>query len=435
MTMLAVPSVRRPQPTAAVNWLYPIAALLLLAMAAVAIDGSLGNGLLPAGDYFGVPNSGSDAAGMSIGLLARGNLHAFFLYQPVMGPVSLLLRVPIAAAGFAGGWSEITIYRLGALACFVLAAVLLIKPLKMMLERGLSPLWVAALAAAIALSPVVGLKALLWGHPEEPLAGALCVFAVLSVRRRPLLAGVMLGLAIATKQWALLAVIPALAVATPAGRRNLALAAVASAGVLLLPMLIGDPSRFLHQQLSGGEGLSGVEQTSLWWPLHHLAYVSGVQGQLEIIPNWIDRLTHPLTLALALGLSVLFWRRSDRSPVDALGLVALLFLLRCWLDPLTISYHHGPYLIAVCCFSGLRRNRAPALAFSSVLALLVIDLWLAPNSGSNGWLLYGFYTCWATVTCAWLGKLVFSRREERPRAVRSAVSPGALNTAGSQAPA
>ena len=44
------------------------------------------------------------------------------------------------------------------------------------------------------------------GHPEEMLAAALCVIALLVSDRRPLWAGVALGLALATKQWAVLAV-------------------------------------------------------------------------------------------------------------------------------------------------------------------------------------------------------------------------------------
>ena len=49
------------------------------------------------------------------------------------------------------------------------------------------------------------------GHPEELLGAALCAGAVLAAAARPLeLAGVLLGLAVANKAWALLAVGPVL---------------------------------------------------------------------------------------------------------------------------------------------------------------------------------------------------------------------------------
>ena len=60
------------------------------------------------------------------------------------------------------------------------------------------------------LNPLVA-DALYWGHPEEILTAALATGALLAaLEDRPLAAGLLAGLAIASKQWALLTLIPVL---------------------------------------------------------------------------------------------------------------------------------------------------------------------------------------------------------------------------------
>src|SRR5206468_12332940 len=87
--------------------------------------------------------------------------------------------------------------------------------LREMRRAGRSEAERAMVGVALLLSPLA-VRALHWGHPEELLGAALCVGAVIAAARgRWILAGIMLGCAIATKQWAALAVLPAL-IATPA---------------------------------------------------------------------------------------------------------------------------------------------------------------------------------------------------------------------------
>src|SRR5436309_630175 len=65
-----------------------------------------------------------------------------------------------------------------------------------------------AVAALIVAGPLT-FSALKWGHPEELLAAALCVGgAIAAVRGRVLVGGLLLGLALATKEWAWLALLP-----------------------------------------------------------------------------------------------------------------------------------------------------------------------------------------------------------------------------------
>ena len=72
---------------------------------------------------------------------------------------------------------------------------------------GLDAHQVAALCLC-ALNPLT-LHALEFGHPEELLGAVLCVWAVLLAQRgRAVSAGIVLGLAIANKEWALVASAP-----------------------------------------------------------------------------------------------------------------------------------------------------------------------------------------------------------------------------------
>ena len=73
------------------------------------------------------------------------------------------------------------------------------------------------------------LRALEYGHPEELLGGVLCVAAALAaLGRRPVAAGLLLGLAVANKPWAVLAVVPVLLVLDRGHLRALAAAGAAA---------------------------------------------------------------------------------------------------------------------------------------------------------------------------------------------------------------
>jgi uncharacterized membrane protein len=89
------------------------------------------------------------------------------------------------------------------------------------------------LVIALAAANPVSIRALELGHPEELLTAALAIGAVLAAaRERALLAAVLLGLAIASKAWAVLAIGPVL-LALP-GRRVLALAIAGAVCAIML---------------------------------------------------------------------------------------------------------------------------------------------------------------------------------------------------------
>ena len=352
------------------------------------------------GDYPGPFCRGCDRAAPPIDALAGGHIATFFHTQPVMGPFTLLLRAPVVAIARAAGGGQLSQYRLGDFACLLLVAALLSLPVSRM------PQWrwrwpMQALVLGLVLVGPMTMRALWWGHPEEIVGGALCVAAVLLAwDARPLAAGIALGLAVATKQWGLLAIVPTL-IACSRERKRLLGAAALVAVVLIAPMLAGDPSLFLWQALhagvvSGSGSTAGVTPTNIWFAYGaQVGAVAGPGGGTTYgIPSSLAAVTHPVAIAVGVGIPLLLWSRlRGASAADLLMLFALVMLLRCLLDPLAASYHHVPFLVALAASEGLRGRGLPILSVLSAAALWILAHEIAPIG--NAVLLNLTYLAWA----------------------------------------
>ncbi|MEA2418443.1 MAG: hypothetical protein QOE60_649 [Thermoleophilaceae bacterium] len=386
----------------------------------------------PSGVDYLAPCSGSvcDDPGPSIDALSHGDLEGFFANQPPMGSFSLLLRTPPTMVANAIGGDDLLVYRLGVFVCMLAAGLLAVFLALAMIERRRPwTLWVL-LAAACVINPLT-YQAAFYGHPEEMLAAVLAVGAVIAAGRgRWLIGGLMLGAAVATKQWAALAFIPAL-MAAPAGTRaRTALTCVALAGALTLPMLAGNPERFqaAQEQVSTASAYTNtVTATNVWWPFASASTGIGtdVDGSvMELtqysLPASAGRPMHLGVIAAALLLCLLYARRGrrGRAPEDLLQLVALLFLLRCMLDPLTFSYHHLPFLVALVAYEALRR-RVPVLSAWAIAGALMLNEVIAPT-GEPG-VINAFYLAWTIPLAGAMALSLFAPvRYEAP--VRSAGS-------------
>src|SRR5688500_10218831 len=338
-----------------------------------------------------------DDAAPQINALIAGDLPAFFAQQAPMGPVSLVLRAPFAALG----QSELARYRLGTFICLLALALLAVYLGLTMARRGRSWMAWAVIPTALLVNPLT-YNAMTFGHPEEALTAALSVGAVLAAARRPTLAAVLLGCAIATKQWAAMALIPALIAAPAAGRLRLGVVTVVLAAVLIAPMAVGDLERFLAAQGAVGLGVdvSGtVTPTNVWWPFASTV-VQAVQtpqgiayNQSFVLPSAAGEASRLIIVALAIGLALLYARRrSDGHPEDVLCLLALILLVRCIFDPVDYSYHHLPFLVALISWEGLRR-RIPVASAISIVAALALQYVIVPMA--SGWRINAFYLAWA----------------------------------------
>src|SRR2546430_2498440 len=108
-----------------------------------------------------------------------------------------------------------------------------------------------------------------FGHREEGRAGSVALAAIeLAVGGQPLAAGIVLGLAIGAKEWALL-VAPAVVLAGSAAQwKRVAAAASLSVVLLLGVMAIGNPTSFrlAHEGQRAGDKHT-LTPATLWFRL------------------------------------------------------------------------------------------------------------------------------------------------------------------------
>jgi hypothetical protein len=338
----------------------------------------------------------SDAA-PAISALGRGDIHGFVSAKVQMGPLSILLRAPLAALA---GPDSIWAYRFGALAC-LLALVWLGALVARRAGMG-----VGLLVATLLVANPVALEALHLGHPEELLGAALCVAAVLLARDRQLWSAVALGAALATKQWALIAIAPVLIAAPRDARFRLAVTAAGVAAAVIVPVALADPHAFISALDHPAFGVSAMRTGNLWGLAaisDHVSLGGGETTTVYVTPDWLQRVAHPLVAILTLGVGAAALRRRA---VDPLALLALLMLIRCALDPWDHGYYHAPFLAALVAWEVLEARRMPLLSALSAAWLGVVFRVDLPLSDV-------LYAVWVLPMIGWLSRRAM-RLEPRP---------------------
>ena len=329
-----------------------------------------------AGDYSVAAAVGGDNAAPAINALIHGHLSAVVSHQPLMGLASIIFRAPFAALAAAFGAGHQLTYAMGALACLlptvVLAAWMNARPGITRQQR-----LAAGIAALIVLGGPATAEAVHVGHPEEVLTATLATAAALAaVRSRTTLTWVLLGLAVGTKQWAMLAA-PAVLLALPERRVATALKAGALALLLTGILPLADPAGFAQAAASVGE-LRFTDPFSIWWPLGSQIAGAGHGGFSptdHLLPLGLSR-----SSAAGLGLVAVFtslWfyassRRERRRPADALALLALCGLARCVIDPAPLHYYYVAVLIPLSAWEVVTLGRLPvatALATGAAASL------------------------------------------------------------------
>ena len=259
-------------------------------------------------------------AGPGVVAVANGQFLAGLGAKALMGSVSILMRAPFVALAQAGGLGELWQYRAGAVACLAPAAAVGVGLAGRLWARPQSD-WVPAIVAILAVANPATAAAVRLGHPEEVLTAALAVGAVvLAVRERSAAAGVVLGLALATKQWALVAVVPAIVAAPRAQRLRLLGIAVAVAAALTLPVLLANPTGFVEVGQQAATTPLSITRTNVWFLLAHphtvqLDLPAGFPSEFVLyrIPAWVGRVSHPLIVVAAVPFAAFFASPTDRS--------------------------------------------------------------------------------------------------------------------------
>ncbi|HET8978009.1 MAG TPA: hypothetical protein VFN87_07615 [Solirubrobacteraceae bacterium] len=369
------------------------------------------HGVTISGDYRPGHAVLGDNAAPAIGALVHGRLAVVPSVQPLMGLVSLLWRAPFAGAGVWLGAGPQLVYQVGVVACLLPALGLLLW----LVWRAGSPrdVVVTAAAGALILAGPATLQALTLGHPEEVLTSVLGAAAVVAAGTdRRGWAAALLGLAVGTKPWAVLAA-PCVLLATPGGRRAVAVAAaaVAAPAVALLP--VADPSAFRTAEHVIGTQIVATFP-SLWWtitgpPVHRLPF-SLTRSDIAIV-----------VVPLALGG---IWAHGRRlgggrlAPVDGLALLTLLELLRCLVDPAPDYYYYVPVVVTLAAWEAgtLRRLPVLAAAVSATLYLFMNDVAAAQDSAFVLGVLNLMWSCGAIALAVHLLRHAFRRERPAPTA-------------------
>ena len=316
-------------------------------------------------------------AGPPLDALLRWDLSAFLAAQADMGPVSILLRAPFAALG----GDELSVYRWGSLPCVLAAGLLGLYLARLAGRRGAGTLAQAALVAVCLFNPLT-FAALELGHPEEILTAALAVGAVaVASQGHTVRATLLLGLAIASKQWAVIAILPVL-MALPSSRIRVALGAAGISLALLLPAVLADSGGFLETQRSLAIETQYIGHWSAWYPTAipttHVVAATGMTTDTYRASGLLAGASHPLIVLLAMlvPLAVALRRRSfGLTGSEAMAMLALLVLLRCALDPVNNLYYHEPLLLALAGWDATSRRGLPVRALGAALVFELLSRW------------------------------------------------------------
>lgn len=338
--------------------------MILAGLATAALSGAL----LKSANVSKQPGDYLLEADPSFSALLQGDVGGFVDDCPAYCG-SMVLRAPAVMLAAPGGSTEMERYLLAALPCLIATLVF-----ALMLYRQAKPRTGWLVILLVAFSPLA-FNAYRAGHPEELLVGVFCVGAMLAAGSdRPKLAGVLLGLAVGGKPWAVVAVLPVLL--TLPGRR---VQATGAAAVTFALMIV--PSLF---QLLGGvdnvDAVAVAQSTGgfarpgqVWWFFGTPDPNFPVEGWREP-PLWVSQWSHPLVVVGAALVALVAWARQRSFSLErGLLLLATVLLVRCLLDAWNFAYYEAPFLMALLAWEVRARPGLPwRTLFATVAAWLTL---------------------------------------------------------------
>ncbi len=350
--------------------------------------------------------------------LGAGHVLGFLRALPAYGG-SLIERAPFALVPQLWGGGQLAVYRMVALPCLLASALLGMWLLARMRRQGSTTLARAVVLGLCVANPVT-LLALELGHPEELLGAVLCVAALLlaasppPTRRRAIGAGVVLGLAVANKEWALLALGPVLLVLPARQRLACLLGAGAGALVVLAPAIIFSAQWFGAGTTAIASSVSPIFQPwqVFWFFGHHGALVHGTFGNVKpgyrTAPAWTGLISHPLIILAGLAIGLALWARRRRlDERQALLALALLLLLRCVLDTWDAAYYPLPFIFALMAWElDAYNGRPPVLALCATVLVWVSFQWLPEHASAD--VQAAFFLAWTLPLAGWLGAQLYA---------------------------
>ena len=107
-------------------------------------------------------------------------------------------------------------------------------------------------------------------------------------------------------------------------------------------------------------------------------------------PEWLSALTRPLTVGSGIAVALIWWLRSgpERNRDDLLGVLALVFLLRCMFDPWDVVYYHLPLVVALAAWEARRGSSLPVLSLVVTAACWLTFITYEVRAGYGPYLAY-----------------------------------------------
>lgn len=257
----------------------------------------------------------------------------------------------------------------------------------------------------LAVAPPVATPLIEYFHPQDMLAMGLCLVALAAaVRQRWWAAGVAMGLAVASQQFALLAVIALCVVIPRRARLATALGALGAGALVAVPLLIATSGRVARSLVLGSNRLSplapggarsagGAVLGETNWGGAGLFVVSRVVPLLAglVLALWVRRRLGeralapvPLMALVATSLSLRLVFEVNLFGYYLMALAATLIVLDgvsgrvrgevvTWLALVTLAYNPVPTGVASSAtLHGVALFRALPVVFSVVVAVLVV---------------------------------------------------------------
>jgi hypothetical protein len=297
-----------------------------------------------------------------------------------MGPVSLYLRVPFVLIAGALHDGPVGTYRWGCLPCLLAVAAIGLWLAAIARRHGAGRPAMALIVALCLVNPLVR-DALYWGHPEELLTASLAVGALLAaVQQRTLATGVLAGLAIASKQWAVVILVPAILL-LERERIRAALIGCALAAAAWIPMVVANLVAFRHAIRYISHPQPVVTVFTWLYPLApaRTITVANIFGDSRTFQG--HRLlgteaivSRPLITLLGVAIPLFVWWRAGRqaNAEQMLLAAALVLVCRCALDPGSAAYYHFPLLLVLFAADALAGRRIPLAGIAGVAVSFVV---------------------------------------------------------------
>ncbi|HET9655080.1 MAG TPA: hypothetical protein VFP72_06985, partial [Kineosporiaceae bacterium] len=292
---------------------------------------------------------------------AGGGLHLYATNpQLQMGPLTFLVSgVLILPGPSIGLFAAQLVMALGGLLALVVACRLgdEVRPPRSRADSGRR-----LLLSGLAFVPVWMNLAVRFVHVDDVLALMLAILAVRAVRHRHgLAAGVLIGLSVDAKPWAL--PFAALLLALPAGdRRGPLLAMAGTVATAWLPFLLADPGTLAATRFT-------IENTA--------ASTLRTLGVHSAVTPWWDR---PAQAALGLLLAGIAVRRGRWAAVVLLATGA-----RVVLDPGSYTYYAAGLAVGALLWDQVGTRRALPVWTWSCASVLFAGRWLPLPPSVHGW--------------------------------------------------